>query len=126
MTEKGDVFSGLSNQEAAAQADCHSPNFTIIPVMSCHQIFRGQCFNKFFDSIFVASSSTSILEHDRFYELLKPHTTLFVETSRFDLTKNESFKAKSIEMIRDVLLRANATEINPESKVDDLLIFKMA
>jgi len=131
MTIEGDVFSGLDNEKSinVNVSDWNSPkkhSFTIVPLHGFQSVLRKQRLkNHFFDSVFVSNKCTSSLEHEYLYELLSHDATLFVETCRFDLAKNESFKTKSIAKIREQLLRVNARELPNEGAMDDLLIFRI-
>eukprot|EP00804_Cyclotella_cryptica_P005376 CCRYP_017440-RA/>CCRYP_017440-RA protein AED:0.36 eAED:0.37 QI:0/0/0/1/0/0.5/2/0/408 len=128
MTISGDVFSGLGKENPMVESSKESPNkrmFCIVPVKGCQPLYRKQTFHNFFDCAFVAHNASSILEEERFYDLLEKKATLFVETRKFDLTKNESNKRESIANLRQLLSSVNAVEIAKRdgNKIDDLLQF---
>ncbi|KAL7517515.1 hypothetical protein ACHAWX_002434 [Stephanocyclus meneghinianus] len=131
MTISGDVFSGLVKNESKVEINPLSNKtpkrqmFCIIPVKSCKPIYRKQKFNHYFQRAFIAHNATSILKDEHFYDLLENNTKLFVETCRFDLTKNESYKKEFLANVRQVLSNVKAVEMaeTNDNKIDDVLQF---
>jgi hypothetical protein len=123
--DQGVVFSGMGTEEPPSISS-PKKRFSIVPITSSKPLFRKPRFNGFFDTAFITNTATSILEDERFFELLRDDASLIVETCRFELTKNDSH-TKSIANLRDVLSGNNAVEMAKEEGgacVDDLLTFR--
>lgn len=128
MTVKGDIHSGLGNDsvsekeiESSSSADQSDLQYYIIPVSDFSKISKKK-FENFFDSVFISECTTSILENDEFYNLLKDGAMLTVETSRFNVAKDEENKKDSIDKIRNILSKMSVIEVVDSMNSADALL----